>query len=70
MRCRCCKIDELLHLPAGTLVRLMMDQLLWAPAFLSTIVACQFTLEVSQTGLQVTVYSTTARDMHMLLSPV
>ena len=23
-----------------------MDQLLWAPVFLSTIVACQFTLEV------------------------
>ncbi|CAL5227837.1 g10868 [Coccomyxa viridis] len=29
----------------GTLVRLAMDQLLWAPFFLSTIVAAQFTLE-------------------------
>jgi len=33
---------------AGTFVRLAMDQLLWAPIFLSTIVAAQFTLEVSK----------------------
>lgn len=35
-------------LVAGTLVRLAMDQLLWAPFFLTTIVAAQFTLEVGQ----------------------
>ena len=57
MRCRYQMKGKLLSLGAGTIVRLMMDQLLWAPVFLSTIVACQFTLEVSQTGLHLTVDS-------------
>ena len=40
--------DMAFHKLAGTFVRLAMDQLLWAPFFLSTIVAAQFTLEVGR----------------------
>lgn len=32
---------------AGTFLRMALDQLVWAPIFLSTIVAAQFTLEVA-----------------------